>query len=56
MSASASSHRVDRLLRAVNTIADRIRGEWPHVAVDTLAYTYTRPCPKVTRPRQVWTG
>jgi hypothetical protein len=26
-------------------------GEWPHVAVDTLAYTYTRPCPRVTRPR-----
>ena len=21
--------------------------------MDTLAYTYTRPCPKVTRPRQV---
>jgi hypothetical protein len=39
------------LLRAVNTIADRISAEWPHVAVDTLAYTYTRPCPKVTRPR-----
>ena len=39
------------LLRAVNTIADRIKDEWPHVAVDTLAYTYTRPCPRVTRPR-----
>lgn len=39
------------LLRAVNTIADRIKPEWPHVAVDTLAYTYTRPCPRVTRPR-----
>jgi hypothetical protein len=39
------------LLRAVNTIADRIKDEWPHVAVDTLAYTYTRPCPRITRPR-----
>lgn len=27
------------LLRAVNTIADRIKDEFAHVAIDTLAYT-----------------
>lgn len=27
------------LLRAVNTIADRIAGDFPNIAVDTLAYT-----------------
>ena len=39
------------LLRAVNTIADAIKPEFPHIAVDTLAYRYTRPAPKITTPR-----
>ncbi|EGD82397.1 hypothetical protein PTSG_03040 [Salpingoeca rosetta] len=39
------------LLRAVNVIADAIKEEFPHVAVDTLAYQYTRPAPKITTPK-----
>jgi len=39
------------LLRAVNNIADAIAEDFPHVAVDTLAYQYTRAAPKVTVPR-----
>jgi hypothetical protein len=39
------------LLRAVNQIADAIADEFPHVAVDTLAYQYTRPAPRITQPR-----
>ena len=40
------------LLRAVNAIADDIADDYPSVAVDTLAYQYTRPAPKLTRPRK----
>ena len=39
------------LLRGVNTIADGIKDDYPHVVVETLAYTYTRKAPKLTRPR-----
>ena len=39
------------LLRFVNTIAERLEPEFPHVVFDTLAYQYTRPAPKITRPR-----
>ena len=39
------------LLRAVNEIADSIKDDYPHVAVDTLAYQYTRAAPKITVPR-----
>ena len=39
------------LLRAVNRVADSILPEFPHVAVDTLAYQYTRPAPNTTVPR-----
>jgi hypothetical protein len=39
------------MLQTVNYIADAIKSEFPHVAVDTLAYQYTRPAPNVTRPR-----
>ena len=39
------------LLRAVNSIADAIKDEHPSVVVETLAYTYTRKAPKLTRPR-----
>ena len=39
------------LLRAVNSVADAIKHEHPTVVVETLAYTYTRKAPKLTRPR-----
>jgi hypothetical protein len=39
------------LLRAVNTIADAVKDDWPHVAIDTLAYQWSRPATKLTRPR-----
>lgn len=39
------------LLRFVNAVAEEIEQEFPHVAIDTLAYLYTRkPC-RLTRPR-----
>ncbi|MBQ4540947.1 MAG: DUF4838 domain-containing protein, partial [Alistipes sp.] len=39
------------LLRFVNAIAERLEPEFPEVIFDTLAYQYTRPIPKITRPR-----
>ena len=39
------------MLRAINQIADAIAKEYPSVAIDTLAYQYTRPAPKLTKPR-----
>lgn len=39
------------LLRFVNAIAERLEPEFPEVVFDTLAYQYTRPAPKMTRPR-----
>ena len=39
------------LLRAVNAIAEDIEKDFPNVAVDTLAYQYTRSPPKLTKPR-----
>ena len=39
------------LLRAVNSVADAIRTEFPHVAIDTLAYDYSLPPPNLTVPR-----
>ena len=38
------------LLRAVNQIAAAIAPEFPHVAIDTLAYQWSRPAPKKTSP------
>ena len=40
------------LLRFVNAVAERLEGEFPDVIFDTLAYQYTRPAPKITRPRR----
>ena len=40
------------LLRFVNAIAEDIEADYPHVAVDTLAYQYTRKPPKITKPRK----
>jgi hypothetical protein len=39
------------LVRFVNAIADNIKDDYPNVAIDTLAYQYTRKPPKITRPR-----
>lgn len=39
------------LLYFVNTIAEAIEEEFPHVVVDTLAYQYTRTPPKKIKPR-----
>jgi hypothetical protein len=40
------------LLRFVNKVAADIEQEFPHVAISTLAYQYTRKPPKHVRPRQ----
>lgn len=39
------------LLRFVNAIAEALEPEFPEVVFDTLAYQYTRPVPKITKPR-----
>ena len=39
------------LIRFVNQVAENIEKEFPHVAVDTLAYQYTRKPPLHVRPR-----
>jgi hypothetical protein len=39
------------VLRFVNIVAEALEEEFPHVAVDTLAYSYTRKPPKYARPR-----
>jgi hypothetical protein len=38
------------LLRAVNAIAANLSADFPALAVDTLAYQYTRKAPNVTKP------
>lgn len=38
------------LLLAVNSIARSIKDDFPHVAIDTLAYQYTRPPPTGIQP------
>lgn len=39
------------MLRFVNAVADDIKNDYPRIAIDTLAYQYTRKAPKITRPR-----
>jgi hypothetical protein len=39
------------LLRFVNGVAEAIERDHPDVALDTLAYQYTRKPPKITKPR-----
>ena len=39
------------LLRFVNAIAEALEEEFPQVIFDTLAYQYTRPVPRITKPR-----
>lgn len=40
------------LLRFVNAVAEEIEEEFPNVAIDTLAYQYTRKPPKLVKPRK----
>lgn len=46
----AGSH-MGTLLPFVNAVADAIRDEFPNVAIDTLAYQYSRQAPKGIVPR-----
>lgn len=39
------------IIHFVNQIADAIRDEFPHAAIDTLAYSYSRKPPRYVRPR-----
>ncbi len=39
------------MLRFVNAVGADIEKEFPNVAIDTLAYQYTRKPPKITKPR-----
>lgn len=39
------------MIALANYVADQIKDEFPHVAVDTLAYQYTRKAPKTIKPR-----
>ncbi len=39
------------LLRFVNAVAAEIEAEFPRIAIDTLAYQYSRKPPKLARPR-----
>lgn len=47
----AEGSHAGSLLDFVNYVAERIEPEFPHVAVDTLAYQYTRKPPKTIKPR-----
>ena len=49
--AKAEGSAAGPLLRAVNAVADAIADDHPKVVVETLAYTYTRKPPQITRPR-----
>ncbi|MDP6124822.1 MAG: DUF4838 domain-containing protein, partial [Candidatus Latescibacteria bacterium] len=47
----AEESQMGTMLQFVNQVADAIRDDLPHVAVDTLAYQYTRKPPKTLIPR-----
>ncbi|HRZ36605.1 MAG TPA: DUF4838 domain-containing protein [Candidatus Paceibacterota bacterium] len=47
----AEGSHAGTLLDFVNHVAARIEAEFPQVAVDTLAYQYTRKPPKTIKPR-----
>jgi hypothetical protein len=40
------------LIRFVNAISEAIEKDYPHVAIDTLAYQYTRKAPRLVKPRK----
>lgn len=47
----AEGSHAGSLLDFVNYVAERLEKEFPHVAVDTLAYQYTRRPPRTLKPR-----
>ncbi len=47
----AEGSHAGSMIAFVNYIAEKIEPEFPHVAVDTLAYQYTRKPPRTLRPR-----
>ena len=40
------------LIRYVNAVAEALEGDYPDLAIHTLAYQYTRKPPKLTKPRE----
>ena len=46
----AEGSEIGTLLRFVNTVAGRLKDEFPDVLFDTLAYQYTRKAPRITKP------
>jgi len=40
------------IIKFVNTIAEAIEREYPHIRIETLAYQYSRKPPKTLRPRK----
>jgi hypothetical protein len=50
LDAEEGSH-AGSMIDFVNYVADRIAPEFPNVAIDTLAYQYTRKPPRTIRPR-----
>lgn len=49
--AEAEGSQAGPMVRFVNAIADDIAADYPDVAIETLAYQYTRKPPKLTKPR-----
>jgi len=49
--AAAEESECGPLLDFVNYLADGIKGRYPEVYIDTLAYQYTQKAPKTIRPR-----
>ena len=47
----AEGSHAGTMLYFVNCVAEAIEGEFPNVAVDTLAYQYTRKPPRTIKPR-----
>ena len=39
------------MLRFVNRIAEELEKDYPNLIIDTLAYNYTQPAPRITVPR-----
>lgn len=49
--AEAEGSQMGPVLRFVNAVAHDIAQDYPEVAIETLAYQYTRKPPKLTKPR-----
>lgn len=47
----AEGSHAGTMLTFVNSVAEKIASEFPNVAVDTLAYQYTRKPPRTVKPR-----